>query len=251
MDNALLIGLQTQRVLQRRMEATANNLANVSTNGFKADSILFEEDRGTAAHTQDRPTDVRFVDEYGVSRDMSQGAIAQTGNSFDVAIEGDGFFMVGGAGGPYYTRNGRFTLSADGALQTADGRPVLGQGGSPISFDPKGGAVKIDADGQITVSGGETGSIATNQVGQLAVARFPHPGALAKTGDNLYTANGVSPGPFTGRVVQGALETSNVRPIVELTRLIEISRAYESAAKIVSNGDDLRKNAIAKLAQTS
>lgn len=239
MDNALLLGLQTQRVLERRMDVAANNLANISTSGFKADAVIFEEADNTSAHADDRPNDIRFVRDVGVLRDMSQGPIASTGNPFDVAIEGDGFFMVEGPNGPLYTRDGAFTLTGEGKLVTSDGHAVLSSGGAPIVLDPQGESPSIGRDGAIRVAGVEAG--------RIGVASFATPSALSKVGDNLWSAQGQTPGEFSGVVVQGAIEGSNVRPVLELTRLIEISRAYESAAKLVSNADELRQRAIQQL----
>src|SRR5690606_25170949 len=96
MDNALMLGLQTQRVMQRRMDVAANNLANVSTTGFKADGLLLEEADRTTAHAEEDPRDIRFVRDVGIVHYMEQGPIAMTGNPLDVALEGDGFFMVEG-----------------------------------------------------------------------------------------------------------------------------------------------------------
>jgi flagellar basal-body rod protein FlgF len=172
-------------------------------------------------------------------RDMRQGPIAMTGNPFDVAIEGDGFFMVEGPDGPLYTRDGAFSITGEGRVVTADGRAVLNSGGAPIVFDPQGESPAIGRDGAITVAGVE--------VGRIGVVSFTAPGALSKVGDNLWDAQDQPPGEFEGVVLQGALEGSNVRPVIELTRLIEISRAYQSAARIVSNADELRQRAIQQL----
>ncbi|HRE45573.1 MAG TPA: flagellar basal-body rod protein FlgF [Terricaulis sp.] len=239
MDNALLLGLQTQRVLQRRMDVAANNLANVATAGFKADALVMEEANRTEAHADADPRDIRFVRDVTLMRDMRQGPIAMTGNPLDVAIEGDGFFMVEGPNGPLFTRDGAFTLTGDGRLVTGDGRAVLNSGGTPIVFDAQGESPVIGRDGVIRVAGVEAG--------QIGVASFAAPGALSKVGDNLWDAQGQAQGEFEGIVVQGAIEGSNVRPVIELTRLIEISRAYQSAAKIVSGADELRKSAIERL----
>ncbi|WP_395644590.1 flagellar basal-body rod protein FlgF [Terricaulis sp.] len=239
MDNALMLGLQTQRVLQRRMDVSANNLANINTSGFKADSLVLEEVNDTGAEADADPRDIRFVRDVGLARDMSQGPIAMTGNPLDVAIEGDGFFMVEGPSGPLYTRDGAFQLTGDGRLVTSDGRAVLSSGGAPIVFDPQGETPTIGRDGAISVAGVEAG--------RIGVVSFTAPGALSKVGDNLWDAHGQQGGQFEGVTVQGALEGSNVRPVIELTRLIEISRAYQSAAKIVSDADGLRKSAIERL----
>ncbi len=235
-----MLALQTQRVLQRRLDVTANNLANVATSGFKADNLVLEEVADTGATAEDAPLDVVFVRDIGLMRDMSQGPIAMTGNTLDVAIEGAGFFMVEGPGGqPLYTRDGAFSLTGEGRLVTSDGRAVLSSGGAPIVLDPQGETPVIGRDGAIRVAGVEAG--------RIGVVSFDAPGALAKVGDNLWDAQGQATGEFEGVVLQGALEGSNVRPVIELTRLIEISRAYQNAARIVSGADDLRQRAIQAL----
>jgi flagellar basal-body rod protein FlgF len=240
MDNALMLGLQTQRVLQRRMDVAANNLANVSTSGFKADTLLLEEADATSAHADEDPRQIRFVRDIGIMHGMEQGPIAMTGNALDVAIEGEGFFMVEGFNGePQYTRDGAFSIAGDGRLVSSDGRAVLNSGGAPIVIDPQGESPSIGRDGVIRVAGVEAG--------RIGVVSFAAPGALTKVGDNLWDAQGQQPGDFEGVVVQGALEGSNVRPVLELTRLIEISRAYASAARLVSGADELRRSAIERL----
>ncbi len=239
MDNSLMLGLQTQRVLQRRMDIAANNLANVATAGFKADGIVLDEADRTNAHAEEDPRNIRFVRDIGLMRDMRQGPIAITGNPLDVAIEGDGFFMVQGPNGPLYTRDGAFTLNGAGQLVTSEGRAVLNAGGAPIAFDPQGESPTIGRDGAISVGGVE--------VGRVGATSFANPSALQKVGDNLWSAEGQATTPFEGLIVQGAIEGSNVRPVVELTRLLEISRAYQSAARIVSGSDDLRQRAIERL----
>jgi len=234
-----MLGLQTQRVLQRRMDVAANNLANVATAGFKADAVIFEEVEDTGASAEEDPRNIVFVRDIGLARDMSQGPIAITGNPLDVALEGQGFFMVEGPTGPLYTRDGAFTLTGEGRLVTSEGRAVLSSGGAPIVFDPQGESPSIGRDGALRVAGVE--------VGRIGVATFAAPSALSKVGDNLWDAQDQTPGEFEGVVVQGALEGSNVRPVAELTRLIEISRAYQSAARFVSSADELRQRAIERL----
>jgi flagellar basal-body rod protein FlgF len=241
MDNLQLLAVQTQRVLQRRMEAASNNMANVSTSGFKAEGLVTEVDARRPARSQGLPSDIRFVRDVGMSRDFSQGAITKTGEPLDVALEGEGFFTVQGKDGTRYTRDGAFTLDAGGQLVTQNGDPVLNSGGAPIVFDPQGERPQIDADGAIRVAGAE--------VGRLGVVAFANPAALEQTGDNLWSARGQASTTFEGKVVQGALEGSNVNPVAQLTDIIEISRAYEAAARIVKNGDDLRQRTLERLAR--
>lgn len=241
MDNLQLLGVQTQRVLQRRMETAANNLANVATFGFKAEGLLTEVDARRPARSTDKPNDIRFVRDVGIARDMSQGAITRTGEPFDVAIEGEGFFSVQGKTGTLYTRDGAFSLDSVGQLVTQNGDPVLNSSGSPIVFDPQGERPQIGADGAISINGAE--------VGRIGVVAFADPAAMEKVGDNLWSPKGQASAEFTGTVVQGAVESSNVNPVIQLTQIIEISRAYESAARIVKNGDDLRQRTIERLAR--
>ncbi|MFZ4122404.1 MAG: flagellar basal-body rod protein FlgF [Caulobacterales bacterium] len=239
MDNSMLLGLQAQRVLQRRLEISASNMANVTTTGFKADSLVLAEYARDPARSDDQPNDIRFVRDIGVARDMRQGEIRLTGNTFDLAIEGDGFFTVQGAAGPVYTRDGAFTLNGSGQLVTSDGRPVLSQGGTPLVFDPQGDQPTIGRDGTVRLAG--------TDVGRLGVVSFANPAALVKLGDNTWSAGGQASAPADGEVIQGALEDSNVIAVVELTNLIQISRAYESAARIVRGADELRQRALDRL----
>ncbi len=235
----MLVALQSQRILQRRMEIAANNLANMNTTGFKADSLVAEETARRPARAADRPHDIHFARDITVARDMRAGAVTVTGEPFDFALEGEGFFIVQGPEGPLYTRDGAFTLTGEGRLVTSDGRAVLNQGGSAIVIDAQGGTPTVTADGAITVGG--------QAVGQIGVATFARPGALERVGGNLLDARGQQAGGFEGRVVQGALEGSNVEPVLELTRLIQISRAYESAAKFVNQTDELRQRSLERL----
>src|SRR5690606_16289900 len=183
MDNALLLGLQSQRVLQRRMDVAANNLANVATAGFKADALILEEAPATRAHAEEDPRQIRFVRDIGIMHGMEQGPIATTGNPLDLAIEGEGFFTVEGpAGRPLYTRDGAFSLAGDGRLVTSDGRAVLDSGGAPIVLDPQGESPSIGRDGVIRVAGVE--------VGRIGAASVAAPGALATVGDHLWAAQG-------------------------------------------------------------
>jgi flagellar basal-body rod protein FlgF len=221
------------------MDVAANNLANVSTAGFKADVLSTRSEAQNPARSEDRPTDIRFVRDVIVAHDFAPGPIRQTGEPFDLAIEGGGFFTVQGPQGAMYTRNGAFQINGQGQLVTAEGYPVLNTGGAPIVLDPQGAPPTIDATGSVRINGVEAG--------QLGLASFANPLALEKAGDNLWLAPDQAAGAFTGKIAQGALESSNVNAVVELTRLIEISRAYESAARIVRGGDDLRRSALERL----
>ncbi|PTT74657.1 flagellar biosynthesis protein FlgF, partial [Pseudomonas sp. HMWF010] len=188
---------------------------------------------------------VKFVLDDGVTRDFTQGAMTKTGGDFDLAIEGQGFFKVQTAGGERYTRDGRFTTNPEGKLVTQGGAPVLDEGGGEILIDPKLGAVSIGKDG--LVSQGQV------RVGKIGVVSTQDLSALRKDGDNLYrnVAN-VTLQPAPSAVVhQGMLESSNVQSVVQITKLIEVQRAYESMAKMMDNTAELTRSAVERLGKVN
>jgi flagellar basal-body rod protein FlgF len=243
MDNTLAITLQTQTVLRRQMDVAANNMANVSTPGYKAESMLFEPVIRRPARTDERPTTVAFVRDYTIARDFRPGALQRTDNPLDLALTGEGFFTVQTQAGPAYTRDGRFALDPNGRLVNNDGLPVLDDQGQPITLDLANGEPVIGRDGMVRQNG--------NDVGRLGLATFARPGALDKIGDNLLVATGEAPAQaLNAQVVQGMVEGSNVVAVRELTSIMEISRAYESASRLQRNAEDLRKTAIERLGRT-
>ena len=242
MDNALYVGLSRQMVLQREMDIVANNIANANTTGFKVESLMEKTDPAGPAFTLQGPRPVKFVTQDGVARDFGQGALNRTDSPLDVAIRGQGFFQVSTASGPRYTRDGRFTLDANGRLVTDSGDPVLDDGGGEITLDPNNaGAVTIAQDGTITQG--------ATRLGKLGVYTFQTLATLQKTGGNLYqdTSNQQPQPAADARVRQGMLESANVQPILEITRMIEVSRAYEQMSQIMDSTATLSKNAVEQL----
>ena len=243
MDNAILITLSAQNALRRQMEVAANNMANISTTGFKAESILFEPITKKPASIVENPKTVTFVRDYTIARDFRPGTLQQTGNPLDVALTGDGFLSVGGGTqGTLYTRDGRLTLDPNGRLINHDGKPILDNGGQEITIDGTRGPVQIAKDGNITQNGAS--------IAKLGVFVFNKPGALDKIGDNLLKAtqaSGTASEAQSYEIVQGMLEGSNVIAIQELTKIMEISRAYESTTKIQKQAEDLKSKAIDRL----
>jgi len=251
MENALLVGLSRQMVLERQLDVVANNVANMNTTGFKADNSMFEEYlMPVARENRFQPADrvVNFVNDAGTWRNTRAGAIQHTGNPLDVAINGDGYLAVRTAAGERYTRNGSLQINAQGQLVTTDGSLVMGDNG-PILFQTTDHNVAITPDGRITVV--EAGATNTESVrGQIRIVRFAAPQQLQKEGNNNYVAPaGVAPIPDTAStLIQGSIEKSNVNSVVEVSRLIEISRAYSQIAQVLQNESDLHKNAISQLA---
>jgi flagellar basal-body rod protein FlgF len=252
MQNALLVGLSRQVALSRELDVIANNIANVNTSGFKSDGSVFEEFIGPTARSNGitvGDSRVSFVRDRGTWLDLSQGAIDRTGSPLDVAIGGSGFFAVQTPAGERYTRNGAFQINANGELVTSAGYQVLGDGG-PIKFQPKDHSVAVSADGTISVQDGDNNKT-DSQRGKLRVVGFDKPEQLQKDGTSTFTApDGVTAqADTTSRFMQGSLEKSNVRAVVEMTRMIEVTRSYTQMANILSQQADLQRTAIDKLAE--
>jgi flagellar basal-body rod protein FlgF len=249
MQNALLIGLSRQVTLERQMDAIANNVANANTNGFKADRPLFEEYLNSGAHEDNfigSDRRVSYVQDRGTFRDVSQGPLEQTRNPLDVAISGDAYFAVQAAGGERYTRDGKFAMNNVGQLVTADGYPVLGNAG-PITFQPTDHDINIAPDGTVTVleGAGKTDSIR----GKIRLVAFDNPQRLEKQGFNLYgTGRATAQADTKSTVQQGFVEKSNVNSVAEMSRMLEVTRAYTQLATLLQQQSDLHKSAIEKLA---
>jgi len=244
-ENAAYVGLSRQMTLRRELDIVANNIANADTTGFKVEQLLLGEEVGERARNAFVRPGVSFVMDNGVGRDFGQGALEQTGRSLDFAIEGEGaFFALKDGNGDAYTRDGAFTLDPEGRLTTQGGAAVQGDGGD-IILDPLLGQVAVAADGTISQNG--------QLVGRLSVVRFDALGVLEKGGDGLYR-NASNAAPTTAndvQVRQAMLEGSNVNPILEITNLIEIQRAYESVTKMIENTNDLSRRAVERLGRAA
>jgi len=248
MENAVLVGLSRQVGLGREMDVVANNIANLNTTGYKADGAIFEEFLSTDALDQQTGSRVSFVRDRGVWHDMSQGPIQRTGNPLDVAVDGQGFLVVQTPSGERYTRNGSLKINATGQLVTSDGYPVLGDGG-PITLQQNDQQVSISRDGTISVREGN--SKVDSARGKLRLVTFDNLQQLSKDGSSTFKpAADATPQPATkAAIVQGAVEGSNVRGVVEVARMIEITRAYTQVASLLQQQSDLGQSAIDKLAE--
>jgi flagellar basal-body rod protein FlgF len=249
MENALLIGLSRQTVLERQLDVVANNIANVNTTGFKADKSLFQEYLMPGAHEDNfvgRDRRESYVQDRGTYRDLSQGAAQQTKNPLDLAIEGNGFLVVQTAAGERYTRDGGLQLNNQGQLVTAEGDQVLGTAG-PIVFQPTDHDVNIAPDGTVTVQEGNNRTDALR--GKLRLVSFADAQRLLKEGSNLYSAAAGDAQPdLKSTIEQGYLEKSNVNAVAEMSRMIEVTRAYTQIATMLNQESDLHKTAIEQLA---
>jgi flagellar basal-body rod protein FlgF/flagellar basal-body rod protein FlgG len=250
MDNSLLIGLSRQVALGRELDVVANNIANINTTGFKADGSIFEEYLSPTARTGASTSNkISFVRDRGTWHDMSQGPTERTGGQLDVAIDGKGFLVVQTPRGERYTRNGSLQLGPTGNLMTVDGFPIVGEAG-PITLQPNDRDISISNVGTISVRAGASNIDSVR--GKLKIVSFDEAQSmrLTKDGSGTFAApTEVTPQADTkSRIVQGAIEKSNVRGVVEITRMIEITRGYSQIAAILQQQSDMRTSVIGKLA---
>ena len=246
MDTALFVAMSRQAVLRREMDIVANNIANVDTAGFKVESLISEtESRPLPAGKDSGPRNVQFVLDTGLARNFGQGAMTSTGAPLDVAIEGDGFFQINTPAGQRYTRDGRFTVDQTGRLVTSAGHAVGGDGGAEILIDPTKGPVSIARDG--IISQGE------ERIGKLGVMRFATLSGLSKDGDGLYRndANVAAEAAPDAMLHQGSVEGSNVNAVLEVTRMIEVTREYEKISKLMDQTSDLDRRSIERLGRVN
>ncbi|GHE21079.1 flagellar basal-body rod protein FlgG [Halomonas urumqiensis] len=249
-------GLESQQV---KLDVISNNLANVSTNGFKRSRAVFEDllyqnlrQPGAQNDVQNRlPSGMQVgtgVRPVATERLHNQGGLENTENSRDLAINGQGFFQVlMPDGATAYTRDGSFQLDENGQMVTANGYPLE----PAIILPPNALSVSIGEDGIVSVT--QPGTTQTQQVGQITVSTFVNPTGLESIGGNLYMET-TSSGPRNeampgmngaGRLFQGFVETSNVNVVEEMVSMIQTQRAYEINSKAVQTSDEM----LARLAQ--
>ena len=235
METSGYVTLTRQSGLMREMEIIAHNMANAATTGFRQQGIVFSEYIEAIGQGDSLSMAAARVK----STSMSQGILTQTGNPLDLAIEGNGFFQLETQNGIRLTRAGAFNVNSVGDIVTAEGHRVLDIGGAPINVPPGEADVTVAADG--TVSLGE------QLLGQLGVVE-PEAGAdLKREAGVLFQTDAALIPAANGLVLQGHLEGSNVDAISQLTRLIEVQRAYEMGQKLLDMGDERSKSALQTL----
>ena len=224
MESAGYTALARQTGLMREMRVIANNIANANTTGFRQEGVLFSE----FVRRADGGASVAMAAARVRNTSFEQGTLEQTGGSLDFAIEGDGFFMVETPQGQRLTRAGAFTASAEGLLVTPDGHPVLDAGGAPL-FLPPDGALAAARDGTLSGAG--------RPIGQIGIVQPLDRGAMTREGGALFRADaGIEP-VADPRVLQGFVEASNVDPILQVARMVEVQRAYELGQSFLERED--------------
>ena len=237
MESSLYVSLSGQLALQRRLDTIANNVANSTTPGFRAENVTFE-----SIVSQTQSTQVAYSSAGNNTFSQRSGPIVHTNNPLDIAVNGNAYLSVNGATGPVYTRDGRMRISAQGALENLNGQQVLDAGGGPIQINPNRGPIQISRDGTISQNGA--------RVGKIGLFAIP---ATAK----LVRSEGAAVVPdapaepvvdFVGNgIVQGYIENANVNPVLEMTRLISVTRAFEAMTAAADQSDRKLTDAIKAL----
>ncbi|MFW5679197.1 MAG: flagellar basal-body rod protein FlgF [Pseudomonadota bacterium] len=239
MDAIGYVALSRQLGLERQLATIANNIANANTTGFLAEDMSFE----AVLQRASRDVDIAYVQDISPRPDLTEGEIKVTQSPLDLAIAGDGFFAVQTDAGIRYTRAGHFRLDEENRLVTFDGQPVLDDGDQPIELpgeDPS--AVQVAADGTMSMDG--------EIFATLKRARFLEPERLVREGAMLF-ASDEAPLPADGATVyQGALEASNVQPILEMTNMMRTTRAFEATQKLIESQHDLSRQTVERLLDT-
>lgn len=233
MDNAIYASLTRQSGLMAEMRVVANNIANANTTGFRREGVIFAEHLTALDRQGDT---LSMANARGRMLDLNQGVLTQTNNSMDLAIEGEGFFLVEAPEGLRLTRAGAFIPSAEGELMTADGHRLLDEGQAPIILPAGANAVAVGADGTLSANG--------LPFGRIGLFAAPEGVALNHQGGTAFSIDAAPEPVEDGRIRQGFLEESNVDPIFEITRMIEVQRAYELGQTFLDREDQRIRGAI-------
>jgi flagellar basal-body rod protein FlgF len=232
---------------RRATEVLAENVANANTPGFKATQTIFDTEiaRQQGAATPPGGRELAFAIDRATWRNFTPGPLQTTGNPLDLAIPGEGFFVVQTPEGERFTRAGRFTLSRDSQVVDPAGNPLLDEGGQPLTLPPGDVRIEVKGDGTVMTESG--------QAGRVRLVRFEAPQRLVAQGNRLFDAPaGVQPEPVAQpRVVQGAVEDSNVQPVQELTRLTTGLRHFEFAAQFVEKEAERLSSAVSRILRRS
>lgn len=237
MQHGLYVALSSQMALDRRMTTIADNVANVSTVGFRATGIKFED---VVSGLGDKAVSFASIGDTYLSN--QSGGMRETGNPLDFVIQGDAWFAIETPDGQVVTRDGRFTMLDTGELVTLEGYPVLDPGGAPLLLDPQGGAPTAGADGTLRQNGQLAGAIGLYEyVPGINFTRYGNSGVVPTT----------PPQPIVDRidvgVAQGMVEESNVNPVLEITRLIQVQRAFEHISALIRDSEGTLDRAITEL----
>ena len=243
MQSGIYVGVSAQLALRQRLDALANNMANVNTPGFRAEEVKFE----TYLAKNSMGTDTAFGATGGTYLSRRSGAMVQTGNPLDIATSGNAWFAIRqGDGSTAYTKDGRLTMTETGILQTVTGNQILDAGGAPLALDPTAGSPAISKDGMITQAG--------RQVGAVGLFSLPEDANLSR-GDNMSVVPDKPANPVlefsTVGIHQGFIENSNVNGITEMMHLIRIQREFETVTTALDSTESTLTDAVKTLGPTA
>lgn len=227
MDSAGYVALSRQVGLAREMQAVANNIANLATTGYRREGLIFAE---VVEGLEAEGGSVAMTDAHARTTSTTQGVLAATGGTFDLAIEGEGFFVVETPAGQRLTRAGAFGPNAAGELVTPDGYQLLDAGGAPVFVPPDAASVRVAGDGTVSADGA-----AITQIGRVTVEE---PWQLQREGGVLFRTDAALEPAESGSILQGYLEQANVNPVSEIARMIEVQRAYEAGQGLLEREDE-------------
>ncbi|WP_227269041.1 flagellar hook-basal body complex protein [Roseobacter weihaiensis] len=237
MENTGYTTITRQSGLLREMRVVANNIANAATSGFRQEGMVFSE----YVQSIDGGSSLSMGQGNVRHTSFQQGTLTQTGGQFDFAIEGEGFFLVETPMGERLTRAGSFSPNADGDLVTPDGYRVLDPGGAPVFIPPGVSDLAVAADGTISSEG--------NPVGQMGLVQPLDPQSIIREDGVMFRADDGYEPAEQGRILQRFVESSNVNPILQLTRMIEVQRAYELGASFLEAEDERVRQAMRAISQ--
>lgn len=232
METAGYTALSRQTSLMREMQVIANNIANANTTGYRQEGVIFSE---FVAEGDGMAAVSMGAGRIG-STSFRQGTLEQTGGLYDLAIEGDGFFLVEAGDGQRLTRAGAFSPSAEGTLVTSDGHPVLDESGAPIFVPPQAAGLAIARDGTISTEG--------RPIGRVGVVQPLEPLGMIREGGQLFRSDAGFEPVENPRVMQGFVEASNVDPILQVARMVEVQRAYELGQSFMEREDERIRSAL-------
>ncbi len=239
MDNAIYAALTRQSGLMREMRVIANNIANANTTGFRREGVVFSE---YLSATGNRREALSMANARGRILDLEQAGMSMTGGVYDLAIDGPGFFAVQTPQGTRITRAGAFLSSVEGELVTPDGHRLLDEGLAPIQIPPGAGDIAVGADGTLSVDG--------VQIARVGLFANPDPTTMLRSGGTLFAAEGSALEPADeASIQQGFLEDSNVDPIAEISRMVEVQRAYEIGQTLLDREDKRIRDTIDALSR--
>ena len=244
MENSTYIGLSRQIALQEQMDMVANNIANLNTPGYREHNVVFLEYLSRQRNAEKAGNDsISMVHDYGQFMNTENGPLRRTENPLDVALEGPGFFGIQTPDGVQYSRAGNFQLNGNRELVTGSGMLVADAAGGTIAIPEDATEIIIARDGTVSTNAGE--------LAQLMVVEFENPQVLVPQGNGLYKTETPGTPSENTRVLQGMVEGSNVNAVLEMTRMIDVSRAYQSTQRMMQSEHDRQRSMIQTLSRTN